>query len=379
MLFMPMKLLLGLIMVVSKAAAAAAGTVATAACPNYFANATTVANRLQSEYFKLLTGQYTNGSLWTDANAVEDLHNIMLLSGSNTWSLLGDESFIGRNALLPITSWPLIIDGSNDDAQWIILALWKIADYQTAHGKSATSFLNAATTIYNIVAGQWDTASCGGGVWWSTEHTYKNAITNELFLLTSAQGYLRTKQQPYLDNANKVWAWLSTSGMRNAQGLWNDGLDFNTCQNNGQTTWTYNQGVIASGLGALYAVTGDKSLLDAAEVTLDATISQLTQNGVLKESCDNASGSTCDADQQIFKGIWTKHLQYYLGYANDPARTAKYAPFLAAQAKAVLTNALTAQNDVGSVWYAAGGDLYSPKSSTSGIQALVAGAQFGAC
>jgi hypothetical protein len=41
-------------------------------------------------------------------------------------------------------------------------------------------------------------------VWWSTDHTYKNAITNELFLLTSAAGYLRTRNETYLDNANKV-------------------------------------------------------------------------------------------------------------------------------------------------------------------------------
>lgn len=30
--------------------------------------------------------------------------------------------------------------------------------------------------------------------------------------------------------------------MRNSNGLYNDGLDLHTCQNNGQTTWTYNQG-----------------------------------------------------------------------------------------------------------------------------------------
>ena len=41
-------------------------------------------------------------------------------------------------------------------------------------------------------------------VWWSTAHTYKNAITNELFLFVSAAGYNRFKQQSYLDNANKV-------------------------------------------------------------------------------------------------------------------------------------------------------------------------------
>lgn len=63
-------------------------------------------------------------------------------------------------------------------------------------------------------------------------------------------------------------------------------------------TYAY-QGVIASGLAALYAATGDSSLLDQAEITLDATISLLTSDDILKESCDDAAsgGSVCDADQ----------------------------------------------------------------------------------
>jgi len=46
-------------------------------------------------------------------------------------------------------------------------------------------------------------------VWWSSANTYKNAITNELFLLTSASGYLRNNDQMYLDNAKKVLSPLS--------------------------------------------------------------------------------------------------------------------------------------------------------------------------
>lgn len=46
-------------------------------------------------------------------------------------------------------------------------------------------------------------------VWWSSKKTYKNAITNQLFLLTSALGYLRTKNESYFANANKVRLRLS--------------------------------------------------------------------------------------------------------------------------------------------------------------------------
>ncbi|KAG8986588.1 hydrolase 76 protein, partial [Tulasnella sp. JGI-2019a] len=213
--------------------------------------------------------------------------------------------------------------------------------------------------------------------------TYKNSITNELFLYTSADGYLRTGQATYLANAQKEWAWLNKTSLRNSQGLYNDGLDFNTCQNNGQTTWTYNQGVIASGLAALSTATGDKSLLDIAEVTLDATISYMTQGGILKESCDDAAagGAQCDHDQQIFKGVFMKHLQYYLDMANDSMRTAKYAGFIAAQASAVLHYGKNANNDIGSVWYApdAGGSVWQPEASASGLAAIVAAAKYGTC
>ncbi|RDB16952.1 Mannan endo-1,6-alpha-mannosidase DFG5 [Hypsizygus marmoreus] len=351
-------------------------------CQATLNNALTVARRLQSHYFNTGNGQYTGGSLWTDANTLEDLHNLMLATGTDDFATVADISYIGKAALNSNTNWQSILAGSNDDAGWIVLALWKISDYKASRGLSNDAYLNSASKIYNIIAAQWDN-TCGGGVWWSTAHTYKNAVTNELFLLLSASGYLRFRNQAYLDNAKKTWNWLSSSGMRNADGLWNDGLNLNDCRNNGQTTWTYNQGVIASGLAALYAATGDASLLTQAEVTLDATIARLSTNFILRESCDNAvkGGPVCNQDQQIFKGIWTKHLQFYLDNANDPARNAKYAPFLWSQSSAVFHYGTSASNDVGSVWYAPdqGGSIFTPKTSASGLAAHVAAAKYGAC
>jgi len=305
----------------------------------------------------------------------------MLARNSDEFSTVGASSFIGR-AALSNANWPAILGGSNDDAGWIVLALWKIADYKGARGQDTTPYLNAASKIYDIIAGQWDN-TCGGGVWWSTAHTYKNAITNELFLLISANGYLRNRNPTYLANAQKTWNWLKSSGMRNSAGLWNDGLDFNTCLNNGQTTWTYNQGVIASGLANLFAATGDSTLLDEAEITLDATIRNLVTNNILRESCDNAvsGGAVCNQDQQLFKGLWTKHLQYYLDMANSPARTAKYSSFLGSQTSAVFHFGTDAANDVGSVWYAPnqGGSIFTPKTSASGLEGHVAAAKYGPC
>ncbi|KAF9531603.1 glycoside hydrolase family 76 protein [Crepidotus variabilis] len=351
-------------------------------CGMILDTAKSVTNRLQSHYYSSASGQYNGGSLWTDANTIEDIHNLMLATGTNEWSTLADNSYIGRSALNANTNWNAILNGSNDDAGWIILALWKVADYKSSRGQDNSAYMRAAQSIYDIIKNQWD-GTCGGGLWWSSAHTYKNAITNELFLFVSAAGYIRTKKQEFLDNAKKTSSWLLNSGMRNADGLWNDGLDLNGCRNNGQTTWTYNQGVIASGLAALYSITGDKSLLDQAEITLDATIRRLSNNNILRESCDNtASGQgSCNQDQQIFKGIWTKHLQFYLDNANDPARTAKYAGFLHSQYSAVLHYGTNGDGDIGSVWYGPnqGGSVFSPKTSSSGLAAHVAAAKYGTC
>ena len=48
-------------------------------------------------------------------------------------------------------------------------------------------------------------------MWWSSAHTYKNAITNELFLHVSAAMYNRFGGSQYLANAQKTWTWREQS------------------------------------------------------------------------------------------------------------------------------------------------------------------------
>jgi predicted alpha-1,6-mannanase (GH76 family) len=42
---------------------------------------------------------------------------------------------------------------------------------------------------FDYVAQAWDD-TCGGGVWWSQARSYKNAITNELFLMGASTLHL---------------------------------------------------------------------------------------------------------------------------------------------------------------------------------------------
>lgn len=49
-------------------------------------------------------------------NTLEDLHNLMLATGTNNFATVADTSFIGKSALDSSTNWASLLGGSNDDA-----------------------------------------------------------------------------------------------------------------------------------------------------------------------------------------------------------------------------------------------------------------------
>ena len=52
-------------------------------------------------------------------------------------------------------------------------------------------YLSMAESIFADMAASWDD-TCGGGIWWSKDKDYKNAIANELFLSVAAHLVNRT-------------------------------------------------------------------------------------------------------------------------------------------------------------------------------------------
>ena len=245
--------------------------------------------------------------------------------------------------------------------------------------------------MFDFVAEKgWEETHCGGGVTWCPPPTgaYKNAITVELFISlamalhphAAAAGRAPTF---YSGWAAKAWGWLSASGMINAAGLLNDGLDGATCANNGQTTWTYNQGVLLSGLYRLAAATGAPGPLAAAVRTAGAAMQLLTLDGILTEPCPDG---TCGADGQIFKGQFVKHLAYAL--AEDaaaqpapllpPAFAAAAPAFLAANGRSLLASDACSDLGFGFRWGGGACDIESVATDSAALDLLAGAAAAGA-
>jgi hypothetical protein len=159
--------------------------------------------------------------------------------------------------------------------------------------------------------------------------------------------------------------------MINAHGLVNDGLT-DACTNNGQTVWSYNQGMaIGAGL-ELWRATRDPQILATVHSLADAAIGPdaLVTNGILTETCD-ATDQTCDDNGKQFKGIFMRYWTDLVDTTHDP----RYAAFLDQQAESVWKNDRDAAGRLGTRWSGATSDdhpnVFDWRTQASALSALV--------
>ena len=232
-------------------------------------------------------------------------------------------------------------------------------------------FSHRARIFYDLASKGWNTSLCGGGMVWNPYLApYKNAITNQLYIAASISMYLyfpgdensspfsskldqsnddsdgstslppaKAHDERYLTAAITAYDWLKESNMTNAQGLYVDGFHITgwrggdnashgtgNCDLRDEKVYTYNQGVIVSGLRGLFDATGDMQYLRDAHELIPNVINAtgwntradpgkrqlwagLGRGGVLEETCDR-SGS-CSQNGHTFKGIFFHHLSLF--------------------------------------------------------------------
>lgn len=333
---------------------------------NYLQEASQGVQTLQTNWYVQSSGLYkTPTGWWNAANAITALIDYSKASNSTTYVSAVANTFANANTANGSTNF---ITSANDDEAW-----WAVAWINAYDLTGTASYLNMAETIFADMTTQWDTTTCGGGVWWSKDlatSAYKNAITNELFLALAASLANRvtdpTQKAQYLAWAQKEWTWFKASGMINSSNLVNDGLNATkptACTNNGQTTWTYNQGVILGGLAELYKADGDATLLPQAQAIANAAMTTLvTSNGILVEVAP-VSGP----DQPQFKGIFMRNLVLL----NSVAPNSKYATFAAAQANSIWANDQSTGYDFGLMWQGPF-DTADGTRQTSAVESLIA-------
>ncbi len=254
-----------------------------------------------------------------------------------------------------------------DDTEW-----WGLTWVQAYDLTRNPKYLDMAVTIANYVDGYWDTTTCGGGVWWNAERTYKNAVTNGLWIRLTAELHNRIPgDQRWLARSRAAWAWFQGSGMINANGLVNDGLT-DACTNNGQNVWTYNQGLAIGGGLELWRATRDPQILASVRRLADAAIgaNALVTNGMLTETCD-AVDQTCDDNAKQFKGIFMRYWTDLVDVTHDR----QYAAFLDQQAQGIWNNDRDAAGRLGTRWSGATStsnpNVFDWRTQASALSALI--------
>ena len=303
-------------------------------------------------------GLWRSTGWWNAANALTAVIAYTRATGDQSFAGVIDTTF--RRAPRKNADF---VNSYYDDNGWWGLA-WVAAWDLTGDAR----YLDAARVIFARTAEGWDD-TFGGGVWWSRARAYKNAIPNELFLTLAARLHQRAPDgDRYLDWAQRTWAWFRASGMIGPGGLVNDGLT-STGQNNGGTTWTYNQGVILGGLAALSEITGERDGLEQGAAIAAAALARLTRPpGILTEPHEAATRSR-DQDRPQFKGIFVRNLRDFHQVSPQPA----YRAFIVRNARSIWTSSRNDRDQFGLSW-AGPFDRADAARQSSALDALIAAA-----
>lgn len=337
---------------------------------------------MQCRFYELWIGTWPTSIDWTGAvvntgvsAALETIAKASNATDGDHYSETIDKYFSHNIAYYFGEDAFSIRNEAYDDILWVVLG-WlesiRFIEYRnyTKSSWHGTQFIPAfshrARLFWDLASKGWDVDLCGGGMVWNPNlKPYKNAITNQLWISASIAMYLdfpgdeidfpfvasgtknldsvlgSAHDPKYLQAAIDGYSWLRGSNMTNDYGLYvdgyhirnwgqNGGIGTGKCDERNEMVYTYNQGVVLSGLRGLWEATGNTSYLYDGHKLIRNVIAAtgwtwtgeqrspsskttqwagLGQNGVLEELCDPSG--TCSQDAQTFKGIFFTHLTQF--------------------------------------------------------------------
>jgi predicted alpha-1,6-mannanase (GH76 family) len=305
------------------------------------------------ELYNKETGLWETASWWKNANVLtilikygelckdESIKEII----SNTFeknrrfevkAQNGKESWICKN----------YINDYYDDEGW-----WALVWLDAWEWTGDTRYLEMARLIFNDITTGWSN-EFGGGLYWKKGMSFKGTISNSLAFTLATRLYLADTQEingrSCLQWSIDIWKWMQDSKLINDQGLMQDGIrERNGEQQIKPNLYTYNQGVVLTGLVNLHKITGEEHYLKSANQLAKATIVHMVnEQGILKEII--CEPDNCKPDSEQFKGIFMRHLAVLNVY--NPHKL--YKDFLVNNAKSIYINVMRKGKTLpGISWY----------------------------
>ncbi len=167
------------------------------------------------QWYEPSIGLYKTTGWWNSANAITALTDFMRVSGSKQYVGVLANTYKQAQITIPtekrtdpkkeLTGFPGFLNKYYDDEGWWALA-W-IDAYDLTHDAATSRWRSPSSTTWPAAG----TQTCGGGIWWSKDRNYKNAIANELFFSVAAHLATRISTadgQKYADWATKEWQWF---------------------------------------------------------------------------------------------------------------------------------------------------------------------------
>ncbi|SHF96166.1 Predicted alpha-1,6-mannanase, GH76 family [Fodinibius roseus] len=181
-----------------------------------------------------------------------------------------------------------------DDIMWWVIAL---ARAHTITGKE--KYLDQSITGFDRVwRDSYDPEN--GGMYWSFDHSGKNACINYPTVIAAMRLYHITGDEAYLDKAKKIYSWARENLFQETTGRVADHKVGDDPP--GYEDYTYNQGTAIGAAVMLYEETNDQSYLDDAVLAADYTKEEMSNSNEILPAEGDWN------EQGVLKAIFVRYM-----------------------------------------------------------------------